>query len=416
MFSFFIDPVLRAPTLGCMLMCLASGLIGCLVFLQKRSLVGEALSHAAYPGVVLSVLFAAFFFPFSEQGASVSILIGAFLSGLLGQWLIEGMQKKLNISSDAALCFILSIFFGVGVLVASRLQISHALWYRQIQVFLFGQAATMVDHHIILYGDLAFVVALTLILLFRYLEILYFDPDFAKVVGVPTAVVNGLVQLLLVLAIVVGMRSVGVVLMSAMLIAPAAGARQWTQKLSTFFILAALLGTLSGFLGNAFSVWIPKWVDEPHLSLPTGPMIVLTASSLCLFSLLFAPKKGYVTRMLRLARFRIRCRQENLLKALYKGKEPKGERWLLWLMQWKGWVSDLQLTSSGEKQAKKLIRLHRLWEVYLVHMGQGVERVHHNAEEMEHILTPEIEQQLQHLLDHPVVDPHAQPIPQEEPQ
>jgi len=114
MLEFFLDPVLRAPTIGSMLMCFSAGLIGCLVFLQKRSLVGEALSHAAYPGVVISILFAALFFPFSEAAASVSIMLGAFITGLLGLFVIHHLEKKLNISSDAALCFVLSVFFGVG--------------------------------------------------------------------------------------------------------------------------------------------------------------------------------------------------------------------------------------------------------------------------------------------------------------
>lgn len=226
MLEFFTDPVLRAPTIGTMLMCFSAGIIGCLVFLQKRALVGEALSHATYPGVVLSVVFAAIFLPFSEDGAALMILFGAFLSGLLGLAVIGHMEKRLKISSDAALCFVLSIFFGIGVLIASRLQVTHALWFRQIQIFLFGQAATMIDAHIILYALLALIVTTAIVLLFRYLEILYFDPEFAKAVGMRTSLINGLIHCLLVLAIVIGMRSVGVVLMSGMLIAPAVAARQ----------------------------------------------------------------------------------------------------------------------------------------------------------------------------------------------
>ena len=133
MLEFFIDPILRAPTIGSMLMGLTSGLIGCFAFLQKRSLVGEALSHAAYPGVVLGLVIAAAFFP---GGISVAILLGAFLSGLLGLFVIHQMEKRLQIASDAALCFVLSVFFGIGVCVASALQVSHALWLQKIQVFL----------------------------------------------------------------------------------------------------------------------------------------------------------------------------------------------------------------------------------------------------------------------------------------
>ena len=411
MLKFFTDPILRAPTLGCMLMCFSAGLIGCLVFLQKRSLVGESLSHAAYPGVVIAIFFSAVLFPFSEGRAALSIMLGAFISGLFGLIAINQLQKRLKISSDAALCFVLSLFFGIGVLIASRLQVTHALWFRQIQVYLFGQAATMVDAYVILYAGFTIAVLTAVILLFRFLEILNFDPDFAKSVGMPTRLIDGILSLLLVLAIVVGMRSVGVVLMSAMLIAPAVAARQWTKNLGSFLALSGLIGALSGFLGNAFSLWIPKWSGQPHLSLPTGPMIVLTAAAIALFSLLFAPSQGFITRMLRITRFQIRCAQENLLKSLYKGHSPHLNRWLHFRMQMKGWTRNRQLTALGKKEAENLIRLHRLWEVYLVHMGQGQDRVHHNAEEMEHILTPEIERELQSLLNHPKTDPHAQPIP-----
>lgn len=411
MLEFFTNPVLRAPTLTSMLMCFSSGLIGCLVFLQRRSLVGEALSHAAYPGVVISVAFASYLFPFSEKGAALSILLGAFITALLGLWVIDRMEKKLKISSDAALCFVLSIFFGVGVLIASRLQVTHALWFQQIQIFLFGQAATLVDAHIFLYGILACIILATIFFLFHFLRILNFDPDFAKTVGMPTFLIDGLVYLLLAVAIVVGMRSVGVVLMSAMLIAPAAAARQWTKHLGSFFTLSALFGMGAGFLGNAASVYLPLWVGQPHLSLATGPMIVLAALCICIVSFLFSPRRGVIVRMIRISRFRTTCLQENILKVLYKGGSLRGKKILLWWMGVKGLVKNNQLTEEGKIRAEKLIRLHRLWEVYLVHLGQGVERVHHNAEEMEHILTPEMEKELQYLLDHPEHDPHQQPIP-----
>ncbi|NGX59068.1 MAG: Manganese transport system membrane protein MntB [Chlamydiae bacterium] len=408
MLEFFIDPILRAPTLGSMLMCFSSGVIGCFLFLQKRSLVGEALSHASYPGVVLGVIVASLFAP----GASAfAILLGAFLAGLLGLYAIDRMEKRLGISSDAALCLVLSLFFGVGVCIVSALQVTHALWFRQIQIFLFGQAATMVDAHILMYGGLTLVITLSVILLFRFFEILHFDPEFAKTVGMPTKLIRAILNLLLMVAIVVGMRSVGVILMSAMLIAPAAAARQWTRNLASFLILAGIFGMLSGFFGNALSVWIPTWSGQPHLSLPTGPMIVLSSTAICLFSLFFAPERGFIPRSIRISRFQLLCHQENLLKALYKGQSIDTPPYFMWRMRMKGWIKDKKLTETGFAEGEKLVRLHRLWEVYLVHLGQESDRVHHSAEEMEHVLTPEIEKQLESLLDNPELDPHEQPIP-----
>lgn len=408
MLECFLDPVLRAPTLGSMLMGFSSGLIGCLVFLKKRSLIGEALSHSAYPGVVLGVIFAATFFP---NQMTFCILLGAFFSSILGLLAIHGLERKIKISSDGALCFILSIFFGIGVLISSGLQVSHALWLREIQVFLYGQAATMLDEHILLYGALTIAMIVGILLLFRFLQILYFDSEFAKTVGVPIKLIQIVTSFLLVLAIIIGMRSVGVVLMSAMLIAPAVAARAWSKTLHGFLFLSGLFGLLAGYLGNGLSIWVPIWAGDASLSLPTGPMIVLSATSLSIFSLLFAPDRGFIFRLIRKGRFQLLCKQENALKALYKGTFQTENSYILWRMKRKGWMQDQLLTSKGRKEAEKLIRLHRLWEVYLVHMGQGSDQVHHSAEEMEHILTPEIEKQLQTLLRNPSKDPHEQPIP-----
>lgn len=408
MIEFFSDPILKAPTLGCMFMGFCSGLMGCLVFLKKRSLIGEALSHAAYPGVVLGIILAAAFFP---NSIPLFLLLGASLAALLGFGVMNMLENRLKINSDAALCFVLSLFFGVGVLCVSSLQLSHALWFRQIQVFLYGQAATMVDTHLYLYGGLTVLISLAVILLFRFIEIQYFDPEFAKTSGVPVKKVQTILTLLLVISLVIGMRSVGVVLMSAMLIAPAAGARQWTRSLPSFFLLSGIFGLTAGFCGNALSIWLPIWIGRDELSFPTGPMIVLSATTICLSSLLFAPEKGFFSRLFRKVRFQLLCQQENLLKSLYKGTFSKGNPYILWRMMRKGWLHGHALTPKGKKEAEKLIRLHRLWEVYLVHMGQHSDRVHHSAEDMEHILTPEIERHLQTLLDHPSQDPHKQPIP-----
>jgi manganese/zinc/iron transport system permease protein len=418
LFDFFTDPVLRAPTIACMLMGLSSSLIGVLVFLQRRSLLGEALAHAAYPGVALSGLFLSYFAFNSEKLFSLSVLLGALGTVILALGLIQFLEKKCAIKADSALCFTLSLFFGIGVLLASRLQLSHPLWYKQIQVFLYGQAATMTDAHIVFYALLTGLVALLIFLFFRPISLIHFDRNLAQLAGLNPRWLQFLLLFLLGLALVVGMRSVGLVLISSLLIAPASGARQLCRHLSTFFIVAGFLGMISGFLGNYLAVQIPVWLNVPKLSLPTGPMIALAATALCLLCLFFSPGRGYVVRELRLVSFKMRCSQENRMKQLYKagGSLALPFSWSLWRMRRKKWIVPIekgvvQLTPEGEKIAAKIVRLHRLWEVYLVHMGQGSEKVHRSAEEMEHILTPETEKELGELLKHPRHDPHQQVIP-----
>jgi manganese/zinc/iron transport system permease protein len=238
---------------------------------------------------------------------------------------------------------------------------------------------------------------------------------------------------LLVLAIVIGIRSVGVVLMAGMLIAPAVAARSLSHRLWAVFLLAGGIGALSGFLGNYLSVEIPEW-GTWRFTLPTGPMILLSASTICVCTLLFAPKNGLVSRCIRILRFRWQCVGENLLKFLWR-RRGKGASWheikraqalssfqvhfLVWRLKGQGWIEEpksgqLCLTKDGDLRAARIIRLHRLWEAYLVFLGQGAEKVHRNAEEMEHIITPELEKELSELLGDPKHDPHAQPIPPKE--
>lgn len=439
---FFTDAVLRAPTIGCMLMCLTAALVGVIVFLQKQSLLGEALSHAAYPGVVIGVLVAAFF-GFTDQNPSstaVLTLCFAFLTALFGLYCIHFLVKRMKIRTDSALCFILSSFFGVGLTLASQVQFSYTALYRQIQTYIYGQAATMTDVHSYIYGFFSLIIILVICFFYRDLCVMTFDSDYAKSLGIKVKSINTLVFFLIALAVVMGIRSVGVVLMSAMLIAPAVAARQYTNKLYYMFPIAGLFGLISGFLGNYASVEInnvlARMYPGERLIIPTGPMIVMISSLICLFSLFFAPERGWLLRLARMQKFRSRCILENLLKTIWRHCDLKNDllisfntiekyqsfspfylRYLLFKLCRSGFLEKTngdayKLTNTGKLRAEKIIRLHRLWEVYLAgYLGVNVERVHRNAEEMEHILTPELERELTLLLKDPKKDPHHQPIP-----
>lgn len=441
-YFYFTDAVLRAPTIGCMLMCFAAALVGVVVFLKKQSLLGESLSHAAYPGVIVGVIIAGLFEIDEQQEVKIAVLvmIGAFLSALLGLWSISFLERRLKVRSDSALCFVLSSFFGIGLTLASQVQFAYSSLYRQVQVYLYGQAATMTDVHVYVYAILCVAVLAVVVLFYKEIQTMAFDSDYAKSLGVNTRAIEAVVFFLIVLAVVIGIRSVGVVLMSAMLIAPAAAARQYTNRLYVMFALAAAFGLASGFLGNYLSVEGTKLLAAAYpgsrLALPTGPVIVIVASLICIFSLMFAPERGLVLRLVRVARFRYQCVCENLLKAMWRygsGKElaftdiAKRQSAPTWYLRFilrrlaaQGWIAtspgdSYHLTADGFQWAAHIVRLHRLWEVYLVdYLGVGAERVHRSAEEMEHIITPELERQLTLLLKDPQRDPHHQPIPPQE--
>jgi manganese/zinc/iron transport system permease protein len=435
---YFFDPILRAPTLGCMLMGLSAAVVGVIVVIRRQALLGESLAHASYPGVILGMLGALALFGNGGESVPVAlaVLFGAFVSSLLGLYFIEFLQRQLRIRYDSALCFVLAAFFGLGITLASRVQFTHTALYRQIQVYLYGQAATMRDVHVFLYAALALLVCITVIALYRDLQVLLLDKEFARAVGVRTRIIEPVIFTLIVAAVVIGVRCVGVVLMSAMLIAPAVTARQLSHRLWQVFGIAGLVGALCGFLGNYLSVELSHQLSAGlgrHLALPTGPMVVLVASVLCLMALFFAPQRGLVLRHLRVWLFKHRCCRENLIKSLWRLRErekialsdvqclQKGMPLSCWrarqqLMK-EGHIvqrtdGSLQLTESGEREGARIVRLHRLWELYLVDvLGMGVERVHRSAEEIEHILTPELEERLSRILNDPSEDPHHQPIP-----
>lgn len=430
--DFFIDPLFRAPFIGSMLMCLSASIMGALMFVKRRSLLGETLSHATYPGVVLSALFGALFLNPNSLSSIFIVLGGAFIFAYLGLQIIEKLRNRFRIHFDAALCLVLSVSLGLGVVFASRIQFTHPLWYQQSQVFIYGQAATMTDVHIYIYGALSLLTVAFVLYRFREIEVAFFDRIFGKSIGLNLHRIYRGIFFLLILSIIVGIRSVGVVLMAGMLIAPAAAARAFTDRLSHLLVLSGLFGLISGFGGNYLSVKL----SQQGLTYPTGPMILLFAATLTVLSLIFAPRKGAISRLVRISRFRRRCQSENILKTLWKGgkETPLSHdevlKWnpmnairfkkVLFSLKREGWIDSgsngkVLLTSDGIKRAERLVRLHRLWELYLVScLKVDEERVHHSAEEMEHILTPSLENRLSELLNHPKEDPHQKPIPQGE--
>jgi len=228
-----------------MLMCLSSALVGVVVFLRKRSLIGETLSHASFPGVVIGVWISALSIPFYDEGIALGILGGAFLFAFLGLKALNFLESKLKVKADSALCFTLASFFGLGILIASRLQQSHPLWYKQALIFLYGQAATMTNMHILIYACFGLTIVGFILYFYRYLEAVNFDPSFSETLGIRSKRLDTIMFFLIVLAIVVGIRSVGVVLMAGMLIGPAIAARPLTNRLSYHFLLAGLFGLIS---------------------------------------------------------------------------------------------------------------------------------------------------------------------------
>jgi len=367
--DFFIDPLLRGPTIGSILMCMAASLIGVLVFLRKKSLVGETLSHAAYPGLMVGAFISALL---PSEGLSLYLLLGcAFVSSSLALFFLEMLLRRFRVTSDSALCFTLSSFFGIGILLASRLQSAHPVWYRQVQTFLYGQAATMADAYIAIYAVLLVCIIAFIVFFYPRLRLVYFDPIFASSLGFSVRWFERMFSWLLVLAVIVAMKSVGVVLLSGMLIAPALTARRYTRHLSSMLVVAAIIGGMCGFLGNYSSVKLSVWMMRSRLVFPTGPMIVLISSFFCLITLVFFHSKR--------SKIAISCYAEAIVKIVGSSahfmsfyeivdRSHKGKiaTWLfLFFAKKRGWIKKekgaYQLSTSGQEKLLSMKEAEKKW-------------------------------------------------------
>lgn len=279
------DYTLRTISLGTAVLGAVTGMLGSFAVLRKQSLLGDAISHAALPGIALAFLVT------GSKDSNV-LLIGALISGLIGTFWIRGIITKTHLKSDTALGLILSLFFGFGMLLLTFIQKQPNANQAGLDKYLFGQAATLVESDVWLMSFVTGLCLLVLLFFWKEFKILLFDKDYAETLGFNTKFIDILITSFIVLAIVLGLQTVGVVLMSAMLLAPAAAARQWTNSLGMMVFLAAIIGALSGVFGTAIS--------STQNNLSTGPVIVLVASIFVLFSFIFSPSRGILFRQLRL--------------------------------------------------------------------------------------------------------------------
>ncbi|WP_417265984.1 metal ABC transporter permease [Brumimicrobium sp.] len=298
----FSDYTLRTITLGTAVLGAVTGMLGSFAVLRKQSLLGDAISHAALPGIALAFLF---------TGAKDSnvLLIGALISGLIGAFWIRGITTKTHLKADTALGLILSLFFGFGILLLTFIQKRPDANQAGLDKYLFGQAATLVESDVWLMAFVAGLCVLVLLFFWKEFKILLFDKDYAQTLGFNTKFIDALITSFIVLAIVLGLQTVGVILMSAMLLAPAAAARQWTNSLGVMVFLAAIFGASAGVFGTAISA------TQNNLS--TGPVIVLVASVFVLFSFVFSPNRGLLFKRIRLIRNRNDLELQKTLTFMY---------------------------------------------------------------------------------------------------
>lgn len=280
----FSDYTLRIVALGAALLGITSGAIGCYAVLRKQSLIGDAVSHAALPGIGLSFLI-------TGSKKMEWLLLGALIAGWFATFIILNINRLSRVKYDNALAMILAVFFGFGLVILTYIQKIPNSNQAGLEKFLFGQASTMLQRDIVLISIVSVLILLTIVLFWKEFKLLSFDPSYADTIGFCTSKLDFILTTLIVVSIIVGLQTVGVVLMSAMIIAPAVAARQWTDKLSSMVILSSCFGATAGVLGT--------FVSASKNNMPTGPIIVVVITILAFISLFLAPHRGLVWKKLR---------------------------------------------------------------------------------------------------------------------
>lgn len=287
--DFSLDYTLRIVVLGSALLGAVSGILGTFAVLRRQGLVGDALAHAALPGICLA-------FMLTGERTPLILMTGAALTGWLGTLALLRLVRDTKLDEDAGLGIVLSVFFGIGIVLLTFIQRSEDAAQAGLDRYLFGQAATLLEEHVVTMTVLGAAALIVLGLLYKEFKVLTFDPTFAASIGLPAGRLNVILMSLVVVAIVIGLQTVGVVLMAALLVGPAAAARQWTQRLSGMIVVAGLIGAASGVAGAMISMSAER--------IPTGPMIILSLTVLVAVSLLFGRSRGLFWEWLRQRRSR----------------------------------------------------------------------------------------------------------------
>lgn len=425
----FQDYNTRVVVLGATLLGLAAGLVGTFLILRKRALLSDTLSHATLPGIALAFMVVS---SLGGDGKGLpGLLAGAALFSVIGTGSVMVIQRFSRIKEDAALGIVLSVFFGLGVALmgmATRMGTGNAAG---LEAFIYGKTASMLFQDALLIGLTALGVTLFCLAFFKEFALVCFDDGFAATQGWPVERLDFLMMALVVLVTVIGLQAVGLILVVALLIIPPAAARFWTHRLPVMLLLSGGFGAASGMIGSALSALM--------VNLPSGAVIVLTASALFFLSLMAGTDRGLVRILGRRRSLQRQVARENLLRTFFeldeaspsKKSEPDMET-LLAARSWSrgrlqktldrlrsdglvdGENGRFRLTGAGRKEAASVVRKHRLWEAYLIaHADVAPSHVDWGADQIEHVLDADMIQKLEGRLPELIglavpANPHAE--------
>jgi manganese/zinc/iron transport system permease protein len=377
----------NAVIVAATLLGIAAGIIGAFALLRKRSLTADALSHATLPGITSAFLIATAF-GFNARSLPI-LLLGATLSGILGVACIHLILTNTRLREDAAIGIVLSVFFGIGVVLLSVIQSTATSSAAGLNHFIYGQTAAMLTHDAITMGVIALIATIIALLAMKEITIVCFNESYALVTGIPAGFIDALILALIVLVTVSGLQAVGLILIVAMLIIPPAAARFWTDRVRMLIILSASIGALSGFAGASMSALLPRK--------PAGAVIVLSAGFIFILSMLLAPKRGIIAQLIRHLQLRVRIAIDHTLESKFEYPEQHNHTppWLRALLRIAGFTTSLSpasaLTQSGLSRGRRVRRNHMLWEQYLISCADiAPSHVDWSVDQVEHILDDDL--------------------------
>lgn len=423
------DRAVRQILLGTLFMGINFGLLGSFVVVRKMALVGDTLSHAVLPGVAVGFLF-------TLSKNPLAILLGATAAGLLGTTLVSVIQHTTKLKQDAALGMVLASFFALGICLIKMVERVPAVNKSGLDHFFYGQAAALGTDDLWMMGLTSLVTIVAVWKLYRPLLASSFDPVFSESIDYPVRGLYHVLMFLLAMSTVVALQAVGALMVSAMLITPAATAYLLTKRMHRLLVLATVLAISAGLLGAFIS-----FVGEGALrrALPTGPSMALCAGLFFGIAFLFSPSHGVVFRFFSRRSQSKQIVMENMLKAIYHAREADAfrnegvdlvqlsakaresldrtqERVRMLRRDGLATLADdgnvVYLTPRGFQEASRIVRNHRLWELYLTNSADfEADHVHDDAEKVEHILGERTVMRLEKALDYPEEDPHGKRIP-----
>lgn len=393
------------------------GVLGVFIVLRNMALIGDALSHAILPGIVIA------FLVFGGYHLS-AFFAGAVIAGLIAAVSISWIQQNLPTKNDAAIGIIFTVMFALGVIGISILARSEGV-HLDLKDFLFGNILGVSGDDLKLNWLILAAVVLSIFVYYRYFYLTTFQESYAKAMGFNTSIIHYYLMLLLSFTVVASLQTVGVILVVAMLVTPSSTAILWSDRLKIVILLAALFGSLAAVSGLAMAI---------VLEIPPGPSMAVTAFVFYMISALISPKKGFLSNIIKNRKYRKRILTEDILKVGVKQKgglisssielakelerSKKEVSKNIRYMRRRGWLEkkaghQIRLTTTGKKRGLELVRAHRLWESWLVaKAGLNENQIHQDAELYEHLLNKDMINQIDASLGFPLRDPHGTPIPQ----